>query len=111
MASDFPERDWRVLRELHPIALDRLCRRILDEIGSIGADTSRSNHERYLAIFRLIKDRDDEIADAFNDMRRSRAVMRLCVIQRLDLLTEAEFARFTEGTQRTVRSVLGIDRG
>jgi hypothetical protein len=29
---DFPESDWKVFRELREVALDRFCRRVLEEI-------------------------------------------------------------------------------
>jgi hypothetical protein len=96
------------LRDLRPIALDRFCGRILAEIGEVSADASRSNHERYRAIWELLRRRDDEIADGFNDVRRSTMVMRLCALRRLDLLTDEEFARLTEETRDAVQTILGI---
>lgn len=107
MSRGIAERDWKLLRELQPVALDRFCRRVLDEIASVAADASRSHHQRYLAIYKLIDRRDDELADAFNDMRRSVAVRRICSLRELGLLTDEEFARFSEETRGTVRAILG----
>ena len=104
MTHDFPESDWRVFRELREVALDRFCKRVLDEVGRLREDASRSHHERYLDVFRLLRDRDEELAHAFNDPRRSRMVWQLAAIHRYGLLEPDELARFTPQTRETVES-------
>lgn len=94
---------------MHPVALDRFCQRVLKKIETIGADTSKSSHQRYLDIWMLMRRRDGEVAQAFNDMRLSRAVARICAIESLGLLTDEEFSRFSGETRRTVHSLLGLD--
>jgi len=111
MSRGIAESDWRVLRELHPVALDRFCQRILTEIASVIADTSKSNHQRYRAIYGLIDRRDDEIAEAFNDMRRSRAVVRIFFLRKHGLLTDEEFGRFSKETRDSVQSLFGLLAG
>ena len=37
---DIPERDWKLLRELAPVALNRFCEQILREAAAIAADTT-----------------------------------------------------------------------
>ena len=73
MTRDFPERDWKVLRELKPVALDRFCQRTLMEVAALCSDVGRTNHERYLALWKLIRERDDRLSAAFDDLRRSTA--------------------------------------
>jgi hypothetical protein len=92
---DFPERDWKHLRAVHPVALARYCERVLAEAVVIIADDSVPPHERYLRLFRAIRDHDRQIAGAFDDMRRSRAMRRLVSLVGLQLLTEAELAEFS----------------
>jgi hypothetical protein len=108
MSRDFAEADWKILRKLHPIALDRFYRRILEEIETVVADSSRSHHQRYVAIYQLTERRDREIADAFNDMRRSRAILRICHLRKLGLLSDEEFARFGDETRDAVQGLLGF---
>jgi hypothetical protein len=109
--QQFNEPDWKVLRELRPIALERFCRRALSEVDLIASDTTRGAHERYLAVFKLLERRDDELANAFNDVRRSTALQCLLCIKSLDLLTEEEMARFSPETRNAVdflaRALLG----
>ena len=96
------ESDWKLFRKLQPLALDRFCQRVLAEVSRLGADDAMSNHERYLAVFRLLGRRAKELADAFNDTRRSTAVVQLARIQFQDLLSEEEFARFGPETRAAV---------
>lgn len=107
MGPGIPETDWKVLRALHPVALDRYCERVLEEIRQIAADAQRSHHQRYLAIFELMQERDPTLALAFNDMRRSAALQRIMHLQHLGLLRPEEFARFSEGTRDAVRLLVG----
>src|SRR2546427_8243294 len=73
----FPEHDWRLLRVVHRTALDRYCTRVLEECVATIRGTDISPHDRYLRLFRLLKERDESIATAFDDLRRSTAIQRL----------------------------------
>jgi hypothetical protein len=95
------------LRKLHPIALERFCERVLAELGQLGSEVGKTAHERYLRVFRLLQRRDKELAEAFDDLRRSTAWRRLAVVRAQGLLTEEEFARFSSETQGVVAVFLG----
>jgi hypothetical protein len=110
MTKDFPERDWKVFKEVHAAALERFCERILSEITRIAKDASTGSHERYLLIFQLIQERDDDVAAAFNDFRRSSALRQLAIMHGLGLLTEPELAGFTSDTQESVKGLSEIYR-
>jgi len=99
---DFPESDWKIFRELRPLALERFCMRVLEKIEPMIRDGSISQHERYLKVFRFLRDRDDEIAHAFNDPRRSRMIGQLAAIHKYGLLTSDELGRFTARTRETI---------
>jgi hypothetical protein len=101
--QDFPESDWKTFRELQRVALERFCKRTLQEVGGILGDASRTHHERYLRVFRLLRDRDDELALAFNDPRRSHMIRQLTSIHAIGLLEPAEFERFSEKTRSTIQ--------
>ncbi|HEV3051957.1 MAG TPA: hypothetical protein VGX50_16735 [Longimicrobium sp.] len=108
MSGDFPEADWKVLRSVKDAALNRLCERILDECRGVMDDPNGTAHERYLRLFKLIQDRDEDIEHAFNDMRRSRAVQRISWIKFLDLLTDEEWERFSPQTRETALFLAGM---
>jgi hypothetical protein len=100
------ESEWKIFRPVREVALDRYYQRVLAEISNLAGDTGTSPHERYLAVYRLVKQRDKELADAFNDPRRSTAFQQLLSLRYLDLLTEEEFARFSPETRDRVGAIL-----
>lgn len=102
MNAGIRESDWRLLRELTPLALDRFCTRVLDEMVAVAGDRSKTAHERYGAVFGLIKERDRELAAAFDGARRSIAILQLISMRQLGLLTEVEFGRFSVETRERV---------
>jgi hypothetical protein len=104
---DIPESDWKIFRTVREAALDRYCARVLDECAAIIRDTSISNHDRYLRLFRLLRERDDELASAFDDLRRSTALIRLVHIHRLGLVTNEELGRFSQETREFVARAMG----
>ena len=71
--THFAESDWKRLKALHPIALDRYCGRVLTEVANIGNGTEPSNHEKYRKLYQLLRERDNTVARIFNDVKRSSA--------------------------------------
>ena len=110
MSREILESDWKVFRQLYPLALERFCERVLSEIVHLASDTTKGSHEGYLAVFELIRRWDRELANAFNDLRRSTAVRQLACIQSLELLTEEELARLSRQTRDVVQSLIEINR-
>ncbi len=104
---EIKESDWKLFRQLHPIALERFCERLLAESEGLHRDTTRSAHERYLAIYQFFRQRDQEVARLFDDFRRSTALMQLAAIKGQGLLTDEEFARFSQETQNIIAVLLG----
>ena len=102
MSRDIPESDWKLFRQLHPVALNRFCERVLADIAHIVADTKATPHERYLSIYKLVEQRDRTIGEAFNDLRRSTAIMRLLTICSHSLITQDEIERFTQETRNVI---------
>ena len=107
MTISISESDWKVFRQLHKIALERFCERTLHELGQLASAPDRGAHERYLAVFKLLQRRDDELAEAFNDMRRSTAWRQLRIIRSLGLLTDEELARFSPETRGVMEMFQG----
>ena len=60
------------------------------------SDSRRSEHERYLDVYRFIQKKDRELGDAFNDFRRSTATRQISIIRSLGVVTEEEVVRFTQ---------------
>ncbi len=100
--NGFPERDWKLLRELKPVALERFCARVLQQAVRIAQATDLSNHERYGTLYGMIHDEDRKLARAFDNLRRSSALMQLTEMYSLGLFTPEELARFSEPTRERV---------
>jgi len=102
MFRDLSESDWKAFRKLREVALARFYERVVGEIGTIASTGATSYHDRYQKIYRLIADRDEELARAFDDPRRSRAIMQLATINSYGLLSEEELLSFTSETREAV---------
>jgi hypothetical protein len=107
MMREIKESDWKLLRQLHSEALERFCKQILLEIELINSDRAKSFHRKYLDIYEVLQRRDKEIAQTFNDLRRSTAWTQLASMKACGLLTEDEFLRFSQETQNAVDLLLG----
>jgi len=108
MSADIPESDWRRFREVRAALLDRFCTRVLNELAEVSQATDGTAHERYLRAYKLIDQRDEELAHAFNDFRRSTAIMQLAIMRRMNLLTDEDLSVFSEQTRSCVLSIASI---
>jgi hypothetical protein len=108
MARDFPEADWKAFRDLRTVALERFCDGTLAEVNRISSDLTKTAHDRYVEIYRLIERRDRELARAFDAPRRSQAMSQLALISSLGLLTPEELSRFTPATRDSIITVAEI---
>jgi hypothetical protein len=95
-----PEADWKIYRELNPLALQRLCERILAEVRAETQKPGKTAHEKYLSVFNLVKRRDRDIARAFDDFRRSTALTQIGILHQMGLLTIEELNRFSPETRQ-----------
>jgi hypothetical protein len=101
------ESDWKIFKPLREAALERFCQRVLDEVQQIAADAGRTQHERYIAIYQLLQNRDQEIATVFDFLRRSTALMQIAAFRNRGLLTEEELNRFSKETREIVDRFVG----
>jgi hypothetical protein len=111
MSSEIPEPDWRIFRTLRPVWLDRFCQRVNGELIAVLSDKSRSQHERYLAAYKLIHKRDKEVGHAFNDFRRSTAVFQIAIIRKLGVITDEEIGRFGKEVRASLAFFWAEDHG
>lgn len=102
MHGGIPESDRRHFKRLHALLLERFCQRALDELAAAIAEQDSTAHDRYLRVFRLLEQRDKELARAFDDYRRSTAVMQLAVMRRMGLLSDEDLEVFSEPTRQVI---------
>ena len=103
MSREIPERDWKSFRELHKVALERLCERILDEARAEIEHPTKSSHQKYLSLFKVMENRDNDVARGFNDFRRSTALMQIGIIHSMGLWTAEALRRFSPETLRIIQ--------
>ena len=108
MSEHIPESDWRKFKELHQVLSERFCQQVLVELAGVIDASKGSAHERYTKAYHLLKRRGKELAVAFDDFRRSTAVMQLGIMRSMRLLRDDELQRFTPETQKHVQTIASI---
>ncbi len=58
----------------------------------------------------MVKERDDSIAAAFNDLRRSTAIQRLASMIALGVVTDAELSQFSPATREAATTLVDLWR-
>ena len=104
---EIKEPDWKMLRRVYPLALERRCDGVLAEIDRVSRDGATSRHARHLQIFRIPQQRDRERARLFDNPRRSHALTMLAQIRSQGLLTEDEFSNLSPETRGAIQMRLG----
>lgn len=102
MSYGFPEKDWKLLRELKSQLLARFCERVLDNAVSIVNDSTVGSHKRYLKLYEYTREQDRVLGTAFDDQRRSNALSKLVTIHAQGLFTDEELSQFTEETREMI---------
>src|SRR5580692_11061156 len=105
MPSHIPESDWRRFKEVRELLLEHFCVQALSDLAAVARGTEGTAHQRYLRAWKLIQGRDEELARAFNDLRRSTAVMQLGIMRRMGLLTDEDLKLFSEATQKQIHVI------
>jgi hypothetical protein len=106
---EIKESDWKVFRRLHSIALERYCRRVLEEIR-VAAECKGDYHDCYRRLYRLIRERDKTMAVVFDDPRRSTAFILLVNMIGEELLTKEELKQFSLETQKRIEAINELRR-
>jgi len=102
MLGPISEPDWKIFKPVREQALERFCERVLAETERIRADAGKRQHERYIAIYRLLQERDKELEMAFDHLRRSTALVQLANFRFLGLVTDEEYMRFSAPTREII---------
>ncbi len=100
--DQIPEADWKILRSMRPVALERYCERILGEVANLAAGDAGTAEERYHALWDLLRNRDGMIADTLDDHRRSNALLKIMNMRAANMLTDDEYRRLSAATRERV---------
>ena len=93
------ESDWKVFKEIKSKAIDSFCACILDDCLEKADLENASNHEKYLLIYKLFKDRNYEMSRLFDFNSRSKAALQLLAIRQEGLADEKLIEKLSEEFQ------------
>jgi hypothetical protein len=107
MRGEIPESDWKLLRKFHESALERYCEASIEAIGHLCIGTPSKFHDRYLEIYALVDERNEELGSIFDNMlRRSVAIGHILTLRSFNLMTDEEFSQFSIETQTHINLIL-----
>jgi hypothetical protein len=94
------ESEWKKFKKLKEKCLERYCKSILEESKEICTIVDmKSNHERYIELYQLIRQRDKELGTAFDGLSRSKADFQLMMMYKMGLVNENELDVFEPETK------------
>lgn len=100
--SSLTERDWKYLSGIRKELLEELSRRINAEVATAVKRTDLSENEKRREVYRLVQDRDGDIAAAFDDWSRSKMFFVALVWRRLGLLEDRHLEHLTPEGARSL---------
>lgn len=103
------ESEWKKFRRLRETCLERFCERVLKEAERICNSDNQSAHERYGVLYGLMRNRDKELANAFDNPGRSNAFIQLVLMWKLQLIEDSELDEFEDETKNAIRAI--VDEG
>ena len=94
------ERDWKYLSSIRLGLLEEFSRRINAEVVATATRAGTSENDKRHAVYKLVHERDRDVAAAFDDWRRSQMYFIAMEWRRLGLLTDEHLTHLTpEGAQ------------
>ncbi len=100
-----PERDWKVVKQLHPVLLQRYCQQVFQEVHALTEEDDCDYHDAYQALYDLVHKRNKAMRDLFDGLTRSKATLMVLAWKNNNLMTDEEFERFSEATQTLVNHI------
>lgn len=111
MRNQINESDWKIFKELRPRALDRYCKRVMEEVEKTIHQSGKDSHARYIKMYKTVKEGDKKLAQMFDGFSRSNAVEQLLLYYSNDLLTDDEFDRLSDETCERIVGILKVMKG
>lgn len=110
MHKEIKESDWKYLKKLKPILLERTCAKINREAElKLKNKENREQYQVFIALYEHYRKKDDLIADCFDDYRRSTALYKILHLLYNGIMTDAEFEGFSTEMKETVKGIMEIN--
>ena len=111
MHNQIKESDWKVFKELRPLALQRYCEKVMGDVNEIIRDSDKDAYDRYSKMYKIVRDGDKKLADMFDGFSRSRAFTQLLMYYEQGLLNEEEIDQLSDETRERIRATLKLLKG
>ena len=99
------EKDWKRFKELHLELLERYCKQTLDLLIEAIQSEKSTPHATVLEVGEIVKKRNREMSELFDDYRRSTATLQLVAMRRQGMLLDSDVVGFsTELTTKLLSS-------
>ena len=82
-----PEKDWKQLRAMQSEKLSVACERILGKAEGMLKERTENEHEAFLKLWEETNNGNRLIAELFDDLRRSNAIVKLVAWRKNNLLS------------------------
>lgn len=82
------ESDWKIFKEIKEKAIELFCSRALEEFNEVISDKEAKAYEAYTLLYRLVENRDKQMALLFDGHSRSKATLQLLAIRGENLADE-----------------------
>ncbi len=90
------ESDWKKFKEIKDKAIEKYCTLVLGESEVVITDNSEHVHNRYLSLYKLIQNRNKQMARLFDGHSRSKASMQLMLIRMEGLADKALLSQLSD---------------
>lgn len=90
------ENDWKKFKVIKEKAIEQFCAQVLDEFEKVISNTDEHVHNRYLLLYKLVQNRDKEMALIFDGHSRSKAPIQLIAIRARGLADESLIAELSD---------------
>lgn len=90
------ESDWKIFKKLKERAIDLFCSRALEEFEEVIINKEEHVHNRYLLLYKLVRNRDKQMQLIFGDHSRSKAPLQLLAIRGEGLADEKLLNKLSE---------------
>jgi hypothetical protein len=71
-------------------------------VERLAGEAGQTAHQRYAAIYQLMRQKDKDLAQAFDNPRRSAALVQLATMWAHGLVTEEEMTGFSAQTRQAI---------
>lgn len=105
MNDRIKESDWKIFKKLRPLALQRYCERVMWDVDKIIHKEEEDAHERYIEMYKIVRDGDKKLAQMFDGFSRSRALDQLVMYYGNGLLNDEEIAQLSDETRERVLAI------